>query len=40
MRNQMLVISVIGLSLTCTAWADDLPRGVKTLNERAQANTP
>jgi hypothetical protein len=24
MRNQMLVISVIGLSLTCTTWADDL----------------
>jgi hypothetical protein len=26
MRNQMLVISVIGLSLTCTTWADDLPQ--------------
>jgi hypothetical protein len=25
MRNQMLVISVIGLSLTCTTWANDLP---------------
>jgi hypothetical protein len=26
MRNQMLVISVIVLSLTCTTWADDLPQ--------------
>ena len=26
MKIQMLVISVIGLSLTCTAWADDLPQ--------------
>jgi hypothetical protein len=25
MRNQMLGISVIGLSLTCTTWANDLP---------------
>ena len=25
MKIQMLVISVIGLSLTCTTWADDLP---------------
>jgi hypothetical protein len=26
MRKQMLVISVIGLSLTCTTWADVLPQ--------------
>jgi hypothetical protein len=26
MKIQMLVISVIGLSLTCTTWADDLPQ--------------
>jgi hypothetical protein len=26
MRNKMLVISVIGLSLACTTWAGDLPQ--------------
>jgi hypothetical protein len=26
MKIGMLVVSVIGLSLTCITWADDLPR--------------